>query len=68
MPHGHWGIRGMAERAEKIGAQFALRSSAEAGTDVLVTVPAYRAYVRTSGMRAMWSRFRSEMGVPEDMT
>jgi ligand-binding sensor domain-containing protein/anti-sigma regulatory factor (Ser/Thr protein kinase) len=47
--NGHWGLRGMAERAEKIGAKFSLTSSADQGTHVQVILPARRAYVRTSG-------------------
>jgi len=45
--NGHWGLRGMAERAEKIGGKFSCTSSAGRGTDVQVIVPARRAYVRT---------------------
>jgi signal transduction histidine kinase len=49
--NGHWGLRGMAERAEKIGAKFSYTSSASKGTDVQVIVPARRAYVRRHGLR-----------------
>jgi signal transduction histidine kinase/ligand-binding sensor domain-containing protein len=49
--NGHWGLRGMAERAERIGARFSCQSSIGQGTDVQVTVPARRAYVRQSGFR-----------------
>jgi signal transduction histidine kinase len=35
----HWGLRGMCERAEDIGAQFHVRSSPGAGTEVSVAVP-----------------------------
>ena len=44
-------MRGMAERAEKIGAKFSWTSSAGKGTDVQVIVPARRAYARTNGSR-----------------
>jgi signal transduction histidine kinase len=47
--NGHWGLRGIAERAEKIGAKFCFVSSFDKGTDVQIIVPARRAYVRTSG-------------------
>jgi signal transduction histidine kinase/ligand-binding sensor domain-containing protein len=47
--NGHWGLRGMAERAEKIGAKFSCTSSPRQGTDVQVMVPARRAYARTTG-------------------
>jgi signal transduction histidine kinase len=35
----HWGLRGMCERAENIGAQFDVRSSPGEGTEVRVGVP-----------------------------
>jgi len=56
-PNGHWGLRGIEERAEKIGATFFCKSSVGKGTDVQVTLPAYRAYTH---MRAfhLFSRKR----------
>ena len=36
---GHWGLPGMRERSEKIGATLKLRSRAGAGTEVQLTVP-----------------------------
>ena len=36
---GHWGIAGMRERAESIGAGFKVRSRAAAGTEVELAVP-----------------------------
>lgn len=38
--NGHWGLRGMRERAEKIGARLHLWSSAAVGTEVELCVPA----------------------------
>ena len=49
--NGHWGLRGMAERAEKIGGKFSCVSSTQKGTDVQVSVPARRAYVRAKRFR-----------------
>jgi signal transduction histidine kinase len=49
--NGHWGLRGMAERSEKIGAKFSYASSVSKGTDVQVIVPARRAYVSRHGFR-----------------
>jgi signal transduction histidine kinase len=40
----HWGIAGMRERAEQIGAQFHLRSRPGAGTEVALIIPAKIAY------------------------
>jgi signal transduction histidine kinase len=35
----HWGLRGMRERAESIGARFSIWSLAGVGTEVRVAVP-----------------------------
>lgn len=40
----HWGLRGMRERAERIGATFAIDSGAGQGTRVVLTMPARMAY------------------------
>ena len=41
---GHWGLRGVRERAERIGARLDFWSEAGAGTEVQLTVPADVAY------------------------
>lgn len=41
---GHWGLRGVRERAERIGAQLDFWSEAGAGTEVQLAVPAAAAY------------------------
>jgi ligand-binding sensor domain-containing protein/signal transduction histidine kinase len=53
----HWGLRGMRERAQRIGAQLNLWSRAETGTEVELTVPGATAY-RVPGVKAkrLWSR------------
>jgi signal transduction histidine kinase len=43
---GHWGLRGIRERAERIGAELGFWSEAGAGTEVQLTVPASVAYQR----------------------
>jgi len=40
---GHFGLQGMAERAEKIGGVFRIESAPGAGTGIVVTVPAEHA-------------------------
>jgi signal transduction histidine kinase len=57
----HWGLHGMMERAEKIGASFTCHSAAITGTEVRVVVPARRAYVRPEGGR--WSRLSAAVGL-----
>ena len=41
---GHWGLRGVRERAARIGSQLDFWSEAGAGTEVQLTVPASVAY------------------------
>jgi signal transduction histidine kinase len=43
---GHWGLRGVRERAERIGAKLDVWSEAGAGTEFQLTVPADIAYGR----------------------
>ena len=45
---GHWGLRGMHERAQKIGGQLRFWSRPETGTEVEFTVPAATAYRNSS--------------------
>jgi ligand-binding sensor domain-containing protein/signal transduction histidine kinase len=42
--HGHWGIRGMCERTQQIGARLDFWSEAGAGAEIQLTVPAKIAY------------------------
>jgi signal transduction histidine kinase len=41
---GHWGLSGMRERADRIGARLRLWSNAGAGTEVELTVPSHIAF------------------------
>jgi signal transduction histidine kinase len=43
---GHWGISGMRERAEKIGAKLRLSSAIPKGTEVELIVPGHAAFQR----------------------
>jgi signal transduction histidine kinase len=45
---GHWGIHGMKERAQTIGASFECLSTPNAGTQVIVTAPSNGAYTKHS--------------------
>jgi signal transduction histidine kinase len=45
---GHWGLRGMAERSEMIGASFSCDSSMSGGTEIRVIIPVRRAYQKRS--------------------
>ena len=49
---GHFGLRGMRERAERIGSKFTLISSADSGTLITLIVPGRIAFRRP---RPSWS-------------
>ncbi|MGO9679983.1 MAG: two-component regulator propeller domain-containing protein [Candidatus Sulfotelmatobacter sp.] len=53
---GHWGLPGMYERAEGMGARLDIWSEAGAGTEVRLTVPAAIAYEK-SGDSSRFKRF-----------
>jgi signal transduction histidine kinase len=48
---GHWGLLGMRERAERIGAKLKVWSRAAAGTEVELIVPGHIAFPRKSAPR-----------------
>jgi len=51
----HWGLPGMRERAQRIGAQLLLWSRPQAGTEVELTVPGRTAYRSARGKpRKFW--------------
>ena len=52
---GHWGLSGMRERSEKIGATFHLWSRPGSGTEVDLKIPARFAYPRTQ-RKTLWER------------
>ena len=54
---GHWGLPGLYERAEGIGARLDIWSEAAAGTEVRLTVPAAIAYEK-SGDSGRFKLFR----------
>ena len=45
----HWGLQGMRERADRIGAQLDLSSTPGSGTEVELTIPAATAYLSPGG-------------------
>ena len=42
---GHWGLAGMRERAENIGARFKVWSRVNSGTEIELVIPGHVAYV-----------------------
>jgi signal transduction histidine kinase len=57
---GHWGLRGVRERAERIGAQLDFWSESGAGTEVQLSVPAAVAYEASRG--SIMARLLRRMG------
>jgi signal transduction histidine kinase len=57
---GHWGLAGMRERAQQIGAQLEIWSEAGAGTEVELSIPGSVAYGTSPG--------HSDFGVPQGNT
>ena len=62
---GHWGLSGMRERAESIGARLKVWSRTQAGTEVELFIPGHIAFVPVSNSSSKWfSRFRPNGRVP----
>ncbi|MGD1092928.1 MAG: two-component regulator propeller domain-containing protein [Bryobacteraceae bacterium] len=51
---GHWGLVGMRERADRIGARFHVFSNATVGTEIELSVPSHVAFVGQSHRRMRW--------------
>jgi hypothetical protein len=58
---GHFGLGGMRERAALIGARLDVWSKLHSGTEVELTIPAFRAYT-TSGARGGSQESESDGG------
>jgi signal transduction histidine kinase/ligand-binding sensor domain-containing protein len=52
---GHWGLRGMRERAKLVGGKFEVWSEIDSGTEVELSVPAVSAYAKAPASR--WNGF-----------
>jgi len=62
---GHWGLSGMRERSEGIGAALHLRSRVGAGTEIELTIPGAVAFEKERpGLPPIWRR-RSSRKKPE---
>ena len=65
---GHWGLPGMRERAERIGARFKVWSRAAAGTEVELTVPGDIAFPRSGAKNSRkWPLLRRQRIAREDI-
>jgi signal transduction histidine kinase/ligand-binding sensor domain-containing protein len=64
-PHGrsdHWGLRGMHERAHKIGGSLAIRSDLAKGSEILLSIKAALAYRRTPRNLFQWRAYLEKKG------
>jgi len=60
---GHWGLRGMQERAQHLGGELEVWSEPGAGTEIELRIPAAIAYETvssTNGFLRFWRRGRSQ--------
>lgn len=56
---GHWGLRGMRERAKLVGGTLELLSQPNVGTEIELIIPAASVYVKPPSVRwSILSRFR----------
>jgi signal transduction histidine kinase len=51
---GHYGMRGMRERANLLGGKLTVWSEVETGTEVELSIPAANAYAISDGRRRSW--------------
>ena len=59
---GHWGLRGMRERATRIGATISAASKPDEGTEIRVALPAWRAYRQVAWQMVLLARLRMLFG------
>jgi len=62
---GHWGLAGMRERAEEIGAQLDMWSQVGAGTEIELRVPGPAAYGTAPGRDGFWLFGRKKKAADE---
>jgi ligand-binding sensor domain-containing protein/signal transduction histidine kinase len=62
---GHWGLPGMRERAQEIGAQLEIWSESEAGTEVELRIPGPIAYERANRRRGLQLFHKARGGANE---
>jgi signal transduction histidine kinase/ligand-binding sensor domain-containing protein len=59
---GHWGLRGMRERAEHLGGEFGVWSEPGAGTEIELRIPAHVAYDTVPSQSSFWLFWRGGRG------
>ncbi len=61
---GHWGLRGMRERAKLVGGSLEVWSELDSGTEIDLNIPAVNAYAKAPASR--WFEFL-RIGLPREM-
>jgi len=61
---GHYGMRGMSERARLLGGKLTVWRELDSGTEVELSIPAPNAYATPDGRRRSWlaEKFAVEKG------
>jgi ligand-binding sensor domain-containing protein/signal transduction histidine kinase len=57
---GHFGLHGMRERAELVGGKFTVWSEAESGTEIELSIPASKAYVKSPQRVSLFRKLSSK--------
>jgi signal transduction histidine kinase len=60
---GHWGLRGMRERAQRLGGELDIWSEPGAGTEVELRIPSsmvYEASPARNGVRLFWKKMKND--------
>jgi signal transduction histidine kinase len=55
---GHWGMKGMLERAQRLGGELRFGNEPITGAQIVLVIPAFRAYESHSKLRAIFQAYR----------
>jgi len=61
---GHWGLRGMYERANLVGGKLEVWSQLDSGTEIELTIPASTAYATSTTEQRSWLAKKATGGEP----
>jgi signal transduction histidine kinase len=63
---GHWGLKGMLERAQRLGGEMRFKSQPQNGVEIAVAIPAFRAYEGHSRLGSFFSAYRKGEKILQD--
>jgi signal transduction histidine kinase len=55
---GHWGLKGMSERAERLGGELLFKSEPSKGVEIVFMIAAFRAYEGHSRLGSLFRAYR----------